>query len=65
MKTCSVKASALRQESDFVKFQLDELAKANLKEDEQEKLESELSVLEHAEEIKAKLNNIIQQVESI
>jgi DNA repair protein RecN (Recombination protein N) len=53
-------ATSLRQESDFVKFQLDELVMANLKEEEQEKLESELSVLEHAEEIKAKLNNVIQ-----
>ena len=53
-------AASLRQESDFVKFQLDELVKANLKDGDQEKLESELSVLEHAEEIKAKLNKISQ-----
>jgi DNA repair protein RecN (Recombination protein N) len=59
-ESLSQEASALRQESDFVKFQLDELVKAGLKEGEQEKLESELSLLEHAEEIKAKLNNIIQ-----
>lgn len=59
-ETLLLEATALRQESDFVKFQLDELVKANLKEDEQEKLESELSVLEHAEEIKAKLSNVIQ-----
>jgi len=55
-------ATALRQESDFVKFQLDELAKANLSEGEQEKLESELSILEHAEEIKEKLTSIVQQL---
>jgi DNA repair protein RecN (Recombination protein N) len=55
-------STILRQESDFVKFQLDELVKANLKEGEQEKLESELSVLEHAEEIKQKLASIIQQL---
>lgn len=53
-------ATSLRQENDFVKFQLEELVNANLKDDEQEKLESELSVLEHAEEIKAKLANVIQ-----
>ncbi len=52
----------LRQESDFIKFQLDELVKADLKEGEQEKLEAELSILEHAEEIKAKLNAILQQL---
>lgn len=55
-------ATALRQESDFVKFQLDELNKAQLQEGEQEKLESELSVLEHAEEIKGKLTAILTQL---
>jgi len=53
---------ALKQEADFVKFQLNELINADLKEGEQEKLESELSVLEHAEEIKAKLSSILQQL---
>ncbi len=53
---------ALKQEADFIKFQLDELSNADLKEDEQEKLESELSVLEHAEEIKSKLSTILQQL---
>jgi len=53
---------ALKQEADFVKFQLHELIKADLKEGEQETLESELSVLEHAEEIKAKLSSILQQL---
>jgi DNA repair protein RecN (Recombination protein N) len=52
----------LKQEADFVKFQLDELIKADLKDGEPEKLESELSVLEHAEEIKAKLSHILQQL---
>lgn len=56
-------ANALRQESDFVKFQLDELSKASLTEGEQEKLEGELSVLEHAEEIKSKLTTILQQLD--
>ncbi|MBS1508232.1 MAG: DNA repair protein RecN [Bacteroidetes bacterium] len=59
----SAEANALRQESDFVKFQLDELRKASLTEGEQEKLESELSVLEHAEEIKSKLTAILQQLD--
>jgi DNA repair protein RecN (Recombination protein N) len=53
-------ATALRQESDFVKFQLNELLKASLVEGEQEKLESELAVLEHTEEIKSKLTAIFQ-----
>ncbi len=53
---------SLKQEADFVKFQLDELIKADLREGEQEKFESELSVLEHAEEIKVKLTSILQQL---
>jgi DNA repair protein RecN (Recombination protein N) len=52
----------LKQESDFVKFQLSELSKAALSAGEQEKLESELTVMEHAEEIKTQLNLIIGQL---
>ncbi len=55
-------SSTLKQEADFVRFQLEELAKLDLKEDEQEKLESELKISEHAEEIKSKLNLIIGQL---
>jgi DNA repair protein RecN (Recombination protein N) len=53
-------ANALKQEADFVKFQYDELVKASFAEGEQEKLESELKIQEHAEEIKSKLNFAIQ-----
>jgi len=53
-------ASALKQEADFVKFQLDELVKASFAEGEQEKLESELKIQENAEEIKGKLNHVIE-----
>lgn len=59
-ETLLAESNALKQEADFVKFQLDELSKASFQEDEQEKLESELKVQEHAEEIKSKLNNVIQ-----
>jgi len=54
---------ALKKESDFISFQLDELVKADLKEGELEKLESDLKILEHAEEIKTQFNAIIQQLE--
>ncbi len=58
-----LKASVeLKQESDYVKFQLDELSKASLSAGEQEKLESELTVMEHAEEIKTQLNSIVEQL---
>jgi DNA repair protein RecN (Recombination protein N) len=49
-------SNALKQEADFVNFQLDELVKASFAEGEQESLESELKVQENAEEIKSKLN---------
>lgn len=55
-------AVLLKKESDFVKFQLEELTKAELQSDEQEKLESELKVMEHAEEIKIQLNTIVAQL---
>ncbi|HZY82350.1 MAG TPA: DNA repair protein RecN [Cyclobacteriaceae bacterium] len=53
-------SNALKQEADFVKFQLDELVKASFAEGEQESLESELKIQENAEEIKSKLNFVIQ-----
>ncbi len=53
---------ALKKEADFIFFQLDELTKADLKEGELEKLESDLKILEHAEEIKIQFNAIIEQL---
>ena len=55
-------AKTLSQEADFVKFQLEELIKADLKESEQEKLESDLKIMEHAEDIKLRFNQVIQQL---
>jgi DNA repair protein RecN (Recombination protein N) len=52
-------ASQLREESDYIKFQLDELVKADLDNLEQSALESELKVMEHAEEIKNRFNAIL------
>lgn len=52
-------AETLRQEADYTRFQLDELVKAGLEENEQQKHESELKVMEHAEEIKTRFNSII------
>lgn len=53
------KAESLRQESDFIHFQLDELVKAGFESGEQEKLESELKIMEHAEDIKSRFNAIL------
>ena len=55
-------AAILRQEGDFVQFQLNELVKADLEEKEQEALESEMKIQEHAEDIKTKFNQINQQI---
>ncbi len=55
-------AKILSQEADFVNFQLAELVKADVKEDEQEKLESELKIMEHAEDIKVRFNQVIEQL---
>lgn len=54
----------LKQEADFVAFQLEELQKLNLQPDEQETLEDELAVLEHAEEIKQKLSEALNILRS-
>lgn len=56
-------ANTLRQESDFVKFQLEELSKANLVENEQQELESALKIMEHAEDIKSKFNHLLTQLD--
>jgi DNA repair protein RecN (Recombination protein N) len=55
-------AEALRQESDYVKFQLDELEKSRLQDGEQETLESELSIIENAGEIKSRLQQSIELI---
>jgi DNA repair protein RecN (Recombination protein N) len=49
----------LRQESDYVNFQLKELESANFQHNEQETLERDVKVGEHAEEIKSKLTQLL------
>lgn len=53
-------ARALQQEADFIRFQLEELQKAVLEPGEYEKLEEDLRISEHAEDIKSRLNNLLQ-----
>lgn len=48
---------------DYFQFQFNELEQANLLEDEQENLESELNTLTHAEEIKTNLNGAFSVLE--
>lgn len=53
-------ADSLRQEADYINFQLDELVKANFEEDEQSKIESELQIMEHAEDIKGRFHSVLE-----
>ncbi len=48
-------AKTSKEEEDFLRFQLDQLADADLRDGEQEALEEEQDKLEHAEEIKTSL----------
>jgi DNA repair protein RecN (Recombination protein N) len=59
-ETLTSEAETLRQESDYIRFQLDELVKANLEEAEQEMLESELKIMEHAGEIKTRFQQVLE-----
>lgn len=53
-------AARSRREEDYLRFQLDQLLEANLREGEQEELEQEQETLSHAEEIKGSLYKIAQ-----
>lgn len=53
-------AESLRQEADYVRFQLTELQNADLSDGEQEELEGELRVKEHAEEIKVRFQSVLE-----
>ncbi len=55
----SKKAIELQKEADFNQFQLEELSVLGLKENEQAELESIQEVLENAEEIKLKINEML------
>jgi DNA repair protein RecN (Recombination protein N) len=63
-ETLNSQAETLRQEADFTRFQLDELVKASLEPGEQENLESEMKVMEHAEEIKNRFNNMFNLLDN-
>lgn len=53
------KAQELQKEADFNQFQLEELSVMSLQEGEQSELESNQEVLENAEEIKLKINEML------
>lgn len=53
-----------RDDEDYLRFQADQLAEANLQEGEQEELEEESETLEHAEEIKTALYGALNNLQS-
>lgn len=57
--TLVTEADTLRQEAEYINFQLDELVKANFETGEQEKIESELKIMEHAEDITSRLQSAL------
>jgi DNA repair protein RecN (Recombination protein N) len=59
-ETLTSEAETLRQEADYIRFQLDELTKANFEENEQSALESEIKIMEHAEEIKNRFQTVLE-----
>ncbi|WP_192346065.1 DNA repair protein RecN [Algoriphagus sp. Y33] len=58
-KELNKKAVELQKEADFNQFQLEELSSLGLKEYEQDELESTQEILENAEEIKLKINEML------
>ncbi len=58
LATAEVKAVQMQQELDYFQFQFEQLEKANLQIGEQQKLENELSILAHADEIKTALQSV-------
>lgn len=57
-------AQSSKEEEDFLRFQANQLAEANLQEGEQEELEEEGETLEHAEEIKSSLYTAANALQS-
>ena len=57
-------AQQLGKEADYNNFLLEELSKASLQENEQEQLEKEIQILEHAEEIKLQLNQALEVLQN-
>src|SRR6185369_14868253 len=59
----SAESVRLKGEYDFIKFQLDEIEKAGFQQNEQEMLESSLKVSEHGEDIKSRLNQLLNMLD--
>ncbi len=60
LEQLQAQAKSLQQEADYVNFQLSELMHAGLQEGEQEKLEHEGKIMQHAEEIRGRLHAVLE-----
>lgn len=58
----TAESDTLRQEADYINFQLDELEKMGFEENEQESLESEVRIMDHAGDIKARFRQVLDLV---
>jgi len=52
----------MRQEADYIRFQLDELTKCNFDPSEQDTLESSLKIMEHSGEIKTRFQQVLDLI---
>ena len=57
-------AKQSQEEEDYLRFQYEQIAGAELQENEQEELEEELQTLEHAEDIKSTLFSVVRIMQS-
>lgn len=57
-------AKQSQEEEDYLRFQYEQIAEAELQENEQEELEEELQTLEHAEDIKLTLFSVVRIMQS-
>ena len=62
LKRLTEKESRARTDHDYLQYQLEELEKANLQEDEQEAIEKELDLLSHADQIKTILTSSLNEL---
>lgn len=58
----TAEADSLRQEADYISFQLEELEKMGFEESEQETLESEVGIMDHAGDIKTRFRQVLELV---
>ena len=63
-QTLSLRLKKSRQNEDYIRFQLEQLNEAELREGEQAELEQEAETLSHAEDIKAGLYKVDQIMSS-